>query len=124
MRRGRSRGIGVTLISQRSAAVSKGVLTRADVLIMLRTTASTTASHDQRAIGEWIQTKGVSEQRESVLTGLWTLPPVPPGYGRRRWTYCTRSTSAAAAPSTPPLPKLGQTLITPTAFVDIDLAAH
>lgn len=120
VRRGRSRGIGVTLISQRSAAVSKGVLTQADVLIMLRTTAP----HDQRAIGEWIQAKGVSEQRESVLTGLSKLPTgtawvwapemdiLHKVHIRGRRTFDSSAT-----------PKLGQTLITPTAFADIDISA-
>lgn len=64
VRRGRTRGNGVTLISQRSAAVSKGVLTQADVLIALRTTAP----HDQRAIGEWIHAKGVDQRRDEVLS--------------------------------------------------------
>ena len=47
-----------------------GVLTQADVLIALRTTSP----HDQRAIGEWIQAKGVDNRRDEVLSSLSGLP--------------------------------------------------
>lgn len=70
VRPGRIRGRGATLISQRSAAVSIGVLTQADVMIALRTTAP----HDQKAIGEWIRAKGVEDQREPALSSLASLP--------------------------------------------------
>lgn len=49
-RRGRSSGIGLTFITQRSAALSKDVLTQADTLIAMRTTGPT----DIKAIQEWV----------------------------------------------------------------------
>lgn len=120
VRRGRTRGIGITMITQRSAAVSKGVLTQADILIALRTTAP----HDQRAIGEWIQAKGVDDQRDEVMS---TLSGLPTGTGwvwapemdilkkvhfRARRTFDSSST-----------PQLGHVISQPVVFADIDLDA-
>lgn len=51
VRRGRIRGIGVTLISQRSAVVNKDVLTQAEVLIALRTTHA----NDLAPIRAWME---------------------------------------------------------------------
>jgi hypothetical protein len=65
VRRGRSRGLGVTLITQRSAVLSKDVLTQADVLIVMRTTGP----HDLRAIGEWVASRG-DDQGRTVLASL------------------------------------------------------
>jgi hypothetical protein len=68
VRRGRSRGIGVTLITQRSAVLNKDVLTQTDVLIVMRTTGP----HDQRAIGEWVKVRG-DEHGDEVLDSLASL---------------------------------------------------
>jgi len=65
VRRGRSRGLGVTLITQRSAVLNKDVLTQADVLIVMRTTGP----HDLRAIREWVSSRG-DEHGGEVLHSL------------------------------------------------------
>jgi hypothetical protein len=70
VRRGRGRGIGSTLITQRSASLSKEVLTQAEILIALRTTGP----QDVAAIREWIRYHGSDEERELVLSGLHELP--------------------------------------------------
>lgn len=68
VRRGRSRGIGITMISQRSAVLSKDVLTQADVLVVMRTTGP----HDVRAIREWVAARG-DEQGAEVIGSLPAL---------------------------------------------------
>lgn len=68
VRRGRSRGLGVTLITQRSAVLSKDVLTQADMLVVMRTTGP----HDLRAIREWIDSRG-DERGAGVLESLPAL---------------------------------------------------
>jgi len=68
VRRGRSRGLGVTLITQRSAVLNKDVLTQTDVLIVMRTTGP----HDVRAIKEWVAAKG-DEHGEEVISSLPSL---------------------------------------------------
>lgn len=70
VRRGGIRGVGVTLITQRSAELSKGVLTQAEVLIALQTTGP----QDIDAVETWIKRHGTKEQREAVLGSLPTLP--------------------------------------------------
>jgi DNA helicase HerA-like ATPase len=70
VRRGRARGIGVTLVTQRSAVLNKDVLTQAEVLVALRTIAP----QDRSAIDEWIKVHGTPEQREELMQSLPSLP--------------------------------------------------
>jgi hypothetical protein len=70
VRRGRSRGLGCTMITQRSASISKEVLTQAEILIALRTTGP----HDRKAIEEWIKFHGTKDERDIVLGELSGLP--------------------------------------------------
>lgn len=70
VRRGRSRGIGLSLISQRSAVLNKDVLTQTECLIALRTTAP----HDRRAIKDWIDAHADRDEQKVVLDSLPSLP--------------------------------------------------
>jgi uncharacterized protein len=54
VRRGRARGLGITLITQRSAALNKNVLTQIETLFVLRTTSP----QDRKAIAAWIEYHG------------------------------------------------------------------
>ena len=76
VRRGRSRGLGITLITQRSAAVNKMVLTQIETLIVLRTTAP----NDRKAIEGWVdyhaQDKTIVQSLPSLGTGVaWVWSP-------------------------------------------------
>lgn len=68
VRRGRARGLGATLITQRSAVLSKDVLTQADTLVVMRTTGP----HDLRAVKEWIDSRG-DERGAGVMDSLPSL---------------------------------------------------
>lgn len=70
VRRGRARGIGVTLVTQRSAVLNKDVLTQAEVLIALRTIAP----QDRKAIDEWIKVHGTETERDTLMRSLPSLP--------------------------------------------------
>lgn len=70
VRRGRSRGIGITLISQRSAVLNKDVLTQTECLIAMRTTAP----HDVHAIKLWIESHADRDMQKEVLDSLPSLP--------------------------------------------------
>jgi len=70
VRRGRARGIGVTLVTQRAAVLAKDVLTQVEVLVALRTIAP----QDREAIDAWIKVHGTPEQREQLMTSLPSLP--------------------------------------------------
>lgn len=65
-RRGAGRGIGVVLISQRSAALHKGCLSQTELMIAHQTTAP----QDKDAIKEWVVDHGDEEQRENFLTRI------------------------------------------------------
>ena len=70
VRRGGQRGIGCTLITQRSAVLNKNVLTQIQVLIALRTIAP----QDLAAMDAWIDVYGTSEQRKTLMESLPSLP--------------------------------------------------
>jgi hypothetical protein len=70
VRRGRARGIGVTLVTQRAAVLSKDVLTQAEVLVALRTISP----QDRAAIDAWIQAHDAHGQREEFMASLASLP--------------------------------------------------
>jgi hypothetical protein len=73
VRRGRSRGLGVTLITQRSAALNKNVLDLVETLIVLRTLGP----RDRKAIEGWVSIKDLSDE----LGVLDSLPSLPTGTG-------------------------------------------
>ena len=66
VKRGRSRGLGATMITQRSAAINKDVLTQCETLLVFRTTAP----QDMKAIEGWLQYHG---QKVDVLSSLPSL---------------------------------------------------
>lgn len=66
VRRGRIKGIGCTLISQRSAVINKDVLTQIDVLCAMRITSP----QDRAAIGLWIKGHDAADREREVLESL------------------------------------------------------
>lgn len=71
VRRGRSRGIGMTLITQRSATLNKNVLDLIDTLIAMRVGSP----RDRAAVTSWITVKG--EEDKIDVDG--SLPGMPTG---------------------------------------------
>jgi hypothetical protein len=69
VRRGRSRGIGITLISQRPAVLNKNVMSQADLLVCLRVVGQ----HDHKALREWTDLYATPEQRKEFMESLPTL---------------------------------------------------
>jgi len=78
--RGRNKGIGVTLISQRAATISKDVLTQIDALFIF----GLTSPQDRKALTEWVQAydqMGRLPEFEAGIAGLhrqeaWFWSPV------------------------------------------------
>lgn len=118
VRRGGFRGIGTTLISQRSAVVNKDVLTQVGTLIAFRTTSP----QDRKAIRDWVETKaGQGEMLESLPSlsngEAWVWSPeflqiTKRVQFRRRRTFDSGAT-----------PKVGEKRVEPTRLADVDLAA-
>ncbi len=69
VRRGRSRGLGTTLISQRPAVLNKDVLTQSEVLITLQLNAP----QDRKAVQEWVDANASGEDSKAFLASLAVL---------------------------------------------------
>jgi hypothetical protein len=70
VRRGRARGIGVTLVTQRAAAINKGVLTQISTLIC----GTTTSPQDRKAVKAWVDAAGTDEEKAEFWSSLARLP--------------------------------------------------
>ena len=70
VRRGRARGIGVTMITQRPSVLNKNVLTQIEVLVAMRLTSP----QDRAAIAEWIKYHADSAEAQKMLESLGSLP--------------------------------------------------
>lgn len=119
VRRGRARGLGMTLITQRSAVVAKNVLTQVGTLITLRTTSP----QDRAAIEAWIQHHG---QKDDILA---SLPKLANG---EAWVwspqFLQQTVRIQFRPSTTfdsgATPKLGKSKQkAPATLADVDLGA-
>lgn len=101
VRRGRVRGIGTSLISQRPAVVAKNLLTQATILI----THQLTGEQDRTAVDGWFKANSTGEQRKEVLGSLaslkvgecWVWKPGEPAVFartqvRRRYTFDSSKT--------------------------------
>lgn len=69
--KGRSRGLGITLVSQRSAALNKNVLDLVDSLVVMRTTGP----RDRKAIAGWLTHKALEDE----VGFIDSLPGLPTG---------------------------------------------
>lgn len=115
---GGGRGIGCTLITQRSASLNKNALAQISTLVALRTTWPP----DQDAITHWMKSHSTSADIAAELPDLadgeafifspqW-LGPLTRIRFRRRHTYDSGAT-----------PKIGQTVRPPTDLASIDIGA-
>ncbi len=119
VRRGRIRGLGCTLITQRPQVLSKNVLSQVDMLTALR------MNHpkDIGAIREWVAVHGDEDQAAKMIASLPSLPigaawfwnPASDLFARaqvrRRRTFDSGAT-----------PKAGERRVVPKVLAPVDLA--
>lgn len=121
VRRGRARGLGCVLITQRPAVLNKDVLSQASVLVALRMSGK----HDVAAIDEWIRLHADEDEARELKASLpslavgtaWVWSPGWLGV-LRKVKIRRRSTFDSSA-----TPKVGQERIVPTRLADIDLTS-
>lgn len=116
VRRGRARGIGVTLITQRSAAVNKDVLTQTEWLVCVRTKGP----QDKDAVRAWVDVHDAPEQAREFWDSLSTLPTGEAWFWsgdalsrvqiRQKRTFDSSAT-----------PKIGGKRVQPKAWTPVDL---
>lgn len=122
VRRGGQRGIGCTLVTQRSAVINKNVLTQIQILITLRTIAP----QDLAAIDAWIDVHGTDEERKTLKSSLPSLPvgdawiwspgwPTVDGIFERVHVLPIETFDSGATP------KPGEKRIEPKNLADVDL---
>ncbi|MGE0403121.1 MAG: helicase HerA-like domain-containing protein [Kofleriaceae bacterium] len=112
---GRSKGIGVVMVTQRSASLNKNVLTQADNLFVMRTTSP----QDRAAVKAWLDTNAdaasIIAELPSLQTGeSWLVSPVRGEPVKFRWRM--RHTYDAGY-----TPKLGDAPRPPATLADVDL---
>lgn len=117
VRRGRARGLGITLISQRSAVVNKNVLTQVGTLIALRATSP----QDRDAIGAWLKYHGQAGEILASLAALrdgeaWVWSPE---FLRRTVRVQFRRSRTFDSGATPTM----RGTKAPATLADVDLAA-
>lgn len=120
VRRGRSSGIGVTLISQRSAAIHKDCLTQAEVLISFRTISP----QDRSAVESWIEAHDAHDQREEFMESLASLEIGTAWFWSPGWLdcfdkVCVRKRHTFDSSATP---KMGKIAVAPKQLADVDIA--
>lgn len=112
---GRTRGLGITAVTQRSAGINKNILTQIETLIVMRTTAP----QDRDAIMAWVKEHEVGKEAVGTLSKLdngeaWVWSPhflktMKRVVFRRRQTFDSGAT-----------PELGK-MRAPATLADIDL---
>lgn len=118
VRRGRGRGIGLTMITQRSASLNKSVLEQADLLILMRTTGP----RDRAAVEAWVSKQDV-DGADEVLPSLsqletgeaWVWNPERGVLSRTRIRLARTFDSSRT-------PKAGERRVEPQKSAPIDLA--
>ena len=116
---GRNKGIGVSLLSQRSALVNKNVLDLTECMIAMRTFSP----RDRDAVEGWLSQFGGSKEISATISALengeawiyapeWLRKPPERIQFRQRWTFDSGAT-----------PKVGESVTPPSTLADVDLAA-
>jgi hypothetical protein len=120
VRRGRARGLGAFLVTQRPAVLNKDVLTQIEVLIA----HGLTGPRDVAAINEWVRLHADEEQASQVKGTLASLPVGTAWVWSPSWLgilqkveVLSRKTFDSSA-----TPKVGVTTALPQARAKIDLA--
>ncbi len=121
VRRGRSSGFGITLITQRPAVISKDVLSQTQTLIAFQVTHA----RDRSALEEWIAAHDAEDRKAEFLASLATLdvgeawvwsPKVLQVFKRVKINRRTTFDSSAT-------PKRGEQPKVPKARAQVDLGA-
>lgn len=121
VRRGRIRGLGVTLITQRPAVINKDVLSQVEVLLAMQLTSKI----DVAAIDDWVRLHATDEEARLVKGSLASLPtgtgwlwsPALLGVLEKVQIRPRRTFDSSATP------KPGQRRIVAEAFAAVDTAA-
>lgn len=119
-RRGRSKGIGVVLISQRSASLHKGCLSQTELMIAHQTTAP----QDKKAVEYWVVDHGDEAQRDHFMGRISKLPVGTAIAWSPSWLNLYEETAIRAKETydSSATPKVGMRRRAPKVLAPVDLA--
>jgi len=84
VRRGRTRGLGVTMITQRPASLNKDVLTQTEMLVCMQITGP----QDRKAVEAWVRAHDTGDVAEEFLESLASLPVGTGWVWSPQWLNC------------------------------------
>ncbi len=121
VRRGRAKGLGVSLISQRAAVINKDVLTQTEVLVALRTVGP----QDIAAVRAWVEQHDVHDQADEMLASLPSLPIGESWWWSPGWLNLFKRVHVRARETfnSSRTPKVGEHVKPPKRLAPVDLAA-
>lgn len=119
VRRGRARGIGCSLVTQRPAVIHKDVLTQVSVLIALRMLGP----QDRHAVEDWIKYHGNEAQKRTVLQTLGSLPIGTAWFWSPGWLQTLRKVAIrqSATWDSSATPKVGEEPGEPEEVAEVDV---
>lgn len=119
VRRGRARGLGMTLITQRPASIHKDVLTQISTLVAMRVTGP----HDVRALDEWVKLHAQGDDRQTFLDSLASLKTGEAWFWSPEYLdlFTRVKVRQAKTFDSSATPKAGESRIEPTARKPVDL---
>lgn len=118
-RRGAGRGIGVVLISQRSASIHKGCLSQTELMVAHQTTAP----QDKDAIKGWVVDHGDESRREAFMERIPKLPTGTAIVWSPSWLEIYREVGIRHKETydSSAAPKVGQSRRPPKILAQVDL---
>lgn len=124
VRRGGQRGIGVTMLTQRSAVLNKNLLTQIGILIVLQTIAP----QDRKAIEAWIDVHGTVDERRALLAAMPALAQGEgfiwaPGWPTAAGIFHRTRFLLPETFDSSKTPEAGGTVVAPTNAAAVDLDA-
>lgn len=121
VRRGRARGLGITLITQRSAVLNKDVLTQTECLITLRTTSP----QDRAAIDEWVKAHGTDAERRELMESIASLPTGEAWFWSPSWLRIFRRVKVRDRRTfdSSATPQIGMAEVGPRKASEVDIGA-
>lgn len=119
VRRGRARGLGIVLISQRPAVIHKDVLSQVSVLVAHRLTGP----QDRKALDTWVEAHGSTEKRDEMAASLASLKTGEAWFWSPAWLDVFTKTQVHRPDTfdSSATPKVGEDRIVPQSFATVDL---
>lgn len=119
VRRGRVRGFGVTMITQRPATIHKDVFTQIEVLITLQLTSP----QDRKAVDEWVQAYDDGNHRAEYMASLAALKRGEAWVWSPSWLQCFQRIQVRQRKTfdSSRTPTAGARQVAPKAMAEVDL---